>query len=284
MHRLHSFMQIAALSVLILAPAATTALADDASEPDFARFLEEKAKPIVTIKYVMKNTSSWSSYDYDEDTEATGVLVDPHGLVMCSKVRMGDYAGIWSGAGRSMPTEIKILIGQDTEGLEAKLVARDSELDLIWLQITEELEEELPHLDLQNQTTAEIGDRIYFVNRMTKYFDRVPVIGQDRIGGKTAKPRPLYIPIGSSGSLGLPVYDAQGRFVGVPIVLQPDREERDSGASLSGDWGLILPAKHVAKATERARRVAKEAESDEPDKPAAESDSDKHNQETTDGQ
>ena len=251
---------VVTLLLVALAPAAGLSAAGAEDEADFAQLLAQKADPLVTIKFVLKSSGRWG--DSDDEREATGILVDAAGLILCSKSELGDYGGFY-GNTRSMPTEIKILIGSDSEGVEAKLVARDSELDLVWLQITEAHDHKLPYIKLEDHAVPEIGDRIYFVDRMSKYFDRVAVVGEGRIGGKTRKPRKLFVPAGGGGSLGLPVYDAQGRFLGVPIRLQPDREERDSDAALYGGWGLILPADQVAKATQRARLVAKQAESDE---------------------
>jgi hypothetical protein len=232
-------------------------------QADFRQLLADKTAPIVTLKFVLKIRSNWG--ETEAESEATAVIVEPDGLVLCSKTELGGFGGHFGGTRTSMPTDIKVLIGDDTEGLDARLLARDSELDLIWLRIEELGDRKLPYVNLAEHAVPEIGDHLYSVTRMGKYFDRIAVVREGRVGGITAKPRRLYVPSGGGGSLGLPVYNAAGALIGFPIRLRPEREELEGAPDAYSAWGLILPAQDVAKATQRA----KEAELDEEQEPDA---------------
>jgi S1-C subfamily serine protease len=230
-------------------------------ETDFQKLLAEKTPPIVTIKFVLKTKSAWG--ESETESEATAVIIEPDGLILCSKTELAGYGGYFDGSSTSMPTDIKVLIGDDTEGLEATLLARDSELDLIWLRVKNPGDRKFPCVNLRDHAIPEIGDHIYSVSRMGKYFDRIAVVSEGRVGGVTVKPRALYVPSGLGVGLGLPVYNARGEMIGVPIRISPDREELERAADMYGGWGLILPAEQVAKATQRAKEVAERSEEED---------------------
>lgn len=235
-------------------------------QADFQKLLAEKTAPIVTIKFVLKTKSSWG--ESESESEATAVIVEPDGLVLCSKTELGGYGEYYGSRRTSLPTDIKVLIGDDAEGLEAKLLARDSELDLIWLRIKDLGDRKLPYVDLEQSAVPEIGDHIYSVSRMGKYFDRIAVVNEGRVGGVTAKPRKLYVPSSGGSGLGLPTYNAGGELIGVPIRLRPEREELEGASDMYGAWGLILPAKEVAKATRRAKEAEAQDEEEDVSTPA----------------
>ncbi len=104
---------------------------------------------------------------------------------------------------------------------------------------------------------------------MSKYFARSAVIAEGRLAGRTSKPRDLFLPMGAlRAGLGLPVYTASGRVVGITVAqLDEDAAEIFQGFSGASDvetmlaGGLILPSATVAKATQRALGAA-EPESD----------------------
>jgi S1-C subfamily serine protease len=245
-----------------LLPRGTQAQAARAA--DFQKLLADKTPAIVTIKFVLKTEARWG--DSDEEREATGVIIEPDGLVLCSKTTLGDY-GSYYGGSRAIPTDIKVLIGDDTEGIDAKLIARDSELDLTWLRIeAADKDQKFPYVDLRQSARPSIGERFYCVSRMGKYFGHVGIVSEGRIGGLTRKPRRLYVPSNGQGDLGLPVYDADGKVIGVPIRQRPEREELEGAGSFYGAWGLILPVEEVINATQRAKEVASADESEETDR------------------
>ena len=221
---------------------------------DFQKLLADKAAAIVTVKFVLKVNSSWG--DSENEREISGVMIEPDGLVMCSNTLMGGFRA----RGRrsrdvATPRDIKILIGDDTEGLDAQLVARDTELDLAWIRIEDPGEARFATIDLSASVEPAIGEPVYSLTRMGKYFDRAPLVREARLGGVTSKPRPLYLPSGGSSALGLPVFNADGAVVGVTIRQTPEEDELGGGQGWGGAFGVILPASEAVRATQRAKEI-----------------------------
>jgi S1-C subfamily serine protease len=257
----------ALLSTALLCSLAFPAAAGD--DDDLARLLADKEPGLVTIKFVLKMKMGAFGGDQESENEATGVMVRPDGLVLCSNVQLGGIAsmiqrvmGSQAGDFSATPTDIKVLIGDDTEGVDAEIVARDTELDLAWVRISDPREEAYAYVDFSKSAEVELGTPVVAVRRMGKYFGRVAVISDGRIGGITKKPRDLYVPSGNfAGSFGVPIFTADGRVVGMTVMQVPDAEDMGANpmsmfGSMSGmqdmAGGFILPAATVAKATRRA--------------------------------
>lgn len=232
-------------------------LDDGARELEYERLLKMHAPALVTIKYVEKTQGSYG--DFQGEKEITGVMIEPTGLVLCSNTQLGRSSRYW---GRSVPTEIKILSGDDTEGLDAKFVARDTELDLAWLQIKEPGERKFPCLDLSSApgdpVRPKLGERLLTMGVMGKYFGKKVLVTEGYVAGRTSKPRELYVSRGEmDNDPGLPVFTPRGRLVGFECLQQPDADEVTGSRSdmTTRGHGLILPVAAVAKATERAKEV-----------------------------
>lgn len=252
-----------------------------AAEPavEYQSFLSEKAPVLVTVKFVLKMKGGFMG-EQENESEATGVMIDPHGLVLCSNTQLGGLSSLFSRFGGGdisvTPTDIKVLIGDDTEGVDADILARDTELDLAWIQIKKPAEAGYAHLDLAQSAKPAVGDRVLCVKRMGKFFDRVPSLLDGRIAGATRKPRELYVPSADLGAgLGMPVYLPDGKVVGVLVTQMPDPEEMEMnpGSFFTNPFsfqdmfsGLILPADRVIIATQRARESAKEQAAKAPEK------------------
>ena len=239
----------------------------------YDKLLAQRASAIVTIKYVLKVKSPGG--EQEAETEVTGVMIDPKGLVLCSNTPLGGFVSMISrmrpqmaGKISATPTDLKILIGDDTEGIKAKLLARDTELDLAWIEITDPGKRKFDAVDFSKGVAPKTGHRMLSIRRMDKYFDRLTVVGEGRIGGVTTKPRTLYVPSDSlAGGLGLTIFTPDGRPVGLTVLQMPDGD--DSGGNPLTKMqnlmkGLILPAADVVQATARARAGADAEEEEEP--------------------
>lgn len=245
-------------AAVVLGLSAGAVWADDAArEKEYEQLRQAYASALVTIKYLEKTQGSYG--DFQGEKEITGVMIEPTGLVLCSNTQLGRSSRYW---GRSIPTEIKILSGDDTEGLDAKFVARDTELDLAWLQIKEPGERKFPHLDLRgaarDPVRPKLGERLLTMGVMGKYFGKEVLVTEGYIAGRTRKPRDLYVSRGDmDNDPGLPVFTPQGKLVGFECLQRPDADEVTGSRSdmTTRGFGLILPLATVAKATERAREI-----------------------------
>jgi hypothetical protein len=258
---------LAAFLALGLAGSGTARAADQAA---FQKILKDHAETVVTVKLVLTIKGSYVGPDGQEiEHEANGLMIDPRGLVLTSSTELG---GVPPAVRRMMgqmgaelsvvPSDIKVLVGDDTEGLEAELLARDSELDLAWVQIKNPGGKTFPAVDLSDSAEPKLGQPLLAVTRMSKYFDRAPVVEQVRVAGITSKPRKMYVPsVGVGDGFCTPVYTIDGALVGVTVLEVPDVDASAgdplSAAALMGDLeavmgGFILPAADVGAATKRA--------------------------------
>ncbi len=268
-----------AAAVLAVTVAAFAPVAGAGESDDYQNLLAEKAPALVTVKFVLKIKMGGfmgGMGDQERESEITGIMINPQGLVLCSNTQLVGFAGMMrqmmgsrGGEFSATPTDIKVLIGADTEGVDAEVIARDTELDLAWVRITDPGDKTFTYVNFSDAAEPSIGQRLVAIRRMDKYFARSAVIAEGRMGGKTNKPRNLYVPTGDlRGVLGLPVYTQSGQVVGVTIVQMPDAQ--DAGGNPMGMFGmmgnissmqdmmagLILPAADVVKATQRAVQSA----------------------------
>lgn len=259
---------LAAAACGLLLATASNARADEATE--YAKLLEGKSPAFVVIKLVMK--MKFGGQDREQEAEISGVMIDAKGLVLCANDDLNPMAAVRRRFGSrasefsATPTDLKVLIGDDNEGVEAKVVSTDTELDLAWVQIKEP-KGPYAFVDFSKSADAKVGQRIVAMHRLPKYFDRAAILDEGRVGSITTKPRKLYVPTGGmrNGS-GFPVFTTDGGIVGFAVLQLPEEEE-ESGMGQNQIMGMILPAAEVAKATQRAK--------DAPQKPAEEASGDK---------
>lgn len=219
-----------------------------ASDADTYKALTEKhAAALITIKFIPQMPNG----DKRSEVTSTGTVISPDGVILASNSQVG---GNPMGGPGITPTEIEILFGEDTSGPKAEIIGRDSELDLAWLKITDELEKPLAYLDLKEDATPGIGDQVYSIRLMDEYFGRAPYVKSFKIAAMLKKPRKLIAPElvwnVDSEFVGLPTFSADGKTVGLFIVQLPDESSRQNRRP--SDLIFLLPAKKVAIQTELA--------------------------------
>ena len=248
--------------------------------------IAERADVLVTVKFVLKVKMAGAGADREIEGETACLLIDAEGLVLCSNTELGGYVSLMSqmmgrGGGfdvSAAPREIEVIPAGGGEGLDARLIARDSERDLAWVQVEDGAESlggdgtQISFLDLDDRAELDAGDRFYRLRRMDKFFGSVPVVTEGVVAAVIEKPRRLLVPSEpANGGFGLPVFTAEGRLVGITVIQMPAAEDQITGMLSSGMsflssaaklqdmvGGLILPAADVAKATRLAREVAAE--------------------------
>lgn len=224
-------------------------------EADYEKLMKECGPACVTIKYVLKVKTGQG--EFERERESAGVMIEADGLVVSASSQLGGGPMVPSGVS-AVPTDIKVLVGDDPQGIDARVVARDSELDLTWLKLKGVGDRKFAFVDLSKPATARLGDRLYSFTRLGKYFDRVLTLHETRVGGTTKKPRNLYVPSDSLGGYGLPVFNANGEIVAFSVLQLPDAEELEAAQDMTaytGATGILLPAADVAKATARAKEA-----------------------------
>ena len=231
-----------------------------------SKLTDQHAPCIVTVEFISKE--SFMGQERKNEMESLAVMVSPDGLVLAANSRLqgiGAMAMRMRGGGpdgmlpQSDTEDIKIIIGDDdSEKYEAKLVARDSDLDLAWVQISDTKGRTFKYVDFQNSVQLEVGDSYYTISRMGERFDRVPLVSSSSIAAVVQNPRPLLVGSGMT-PWGGPVFGADGKVAGFVVTQPPEPGEQGAMSleSMMSMGGFILPAKKIVKAMEQAREIAK---------------------------
>lgn len=273
----------AAGTTLATMPAAATAVRADTT--DTQKIVDANAPAIVTLKFILKGG------EQDEEVETTGIVIDPSGIILSNNNAFGGLMARFGGP-TPTPSEIKVLIGDDTQGADASFMARDSDLGLAWVKLNEAPAKPLAAVDLSKSVPATLGQDLVEISLMGKFFDRAPIVSTAHVAAVVKKPRELYIPsIGlASGEMGMPVFTTKGELLGITTLILPDQEEvvGNSGgmrAIMRGiTGGMILPAAEAHAATLRAKETAAAGKTEEPAAEPAKNDSQKDDGKKDEGQ
>lgn len=257
--RIWKFIAGITLSAAISAALAPSAHAQaGATDPSYQTLPDRHGEALVEVKMVMK----MPQMEEGREIEVPGTMIEEGGLVLVSNARIGGMATRMGMPAPSM-TDVKVLIGDDTEGLDARVLARDSELDLAWIQIEDEKarDRKFKFVDLSGASTPKAGDRVYALTKMGKYFGKMNLVSEGRIAAVTRKPRTLYVPGGPiRADMGLPVFAEDGKAVGISVVQVPSAEESEDLPNGGFEGAMILPASEVLAATARGKEAAARGE------------------------
>jgi hypothetical protein len=249
-------LSAAALALSLVAGAATAQPPASPSATPYEKVIADHGSSIVNIKFILKSDNQ------EQEEEATGVMIEPTGLVLTSNFSMsGGIQAVLMGMNVN-PTNVKVLIGDDTQGVDAKMIARDKDLGLAWLQIEKPADKPYAYLDFAASATPRLGDDMLVLANMGKFFDHAHFVSEAKIAAMTTKPRKLFIPTISLGraEYGAPAFNTSSKAIGVVTFILPDREELENGgeAALRGitSGNMILPAEDVVAATKRAKDTA----------------------------
>lgn len=269
-----SLLAVPALLASAFAAAPSPALAAPApaaqasGDPMYKQLADKATPAIVKVKMLLKGGPLG---DQSRENEVDGLMIEADGLVLVSNTLIGGMAARMGGGGIT-PSDVKVLIGDDTEGLKARVLARDSELDLAWVKIDDEKAsgKSFTAIDLNNSAEAAIGDKLYSLSRMGKFFGQVTTVSEGNVAAVASKPRKLIVPSATVvAPFGLPAFSADGKCVGVFIVQMPDDDEMSGMRGGGFEGPMILPASEVVAATKRAKEAPQPAEEPAPE-PAAE--------------
>lgn len=150
---------------------------------------------------------------------------------------------------KSNTKEVKIIMADGTEA-PAKVVFKDADLDLAFVR--PEKAEGLTFVPIDTANHAPLGllDDVIILGRLGKDLNREPLIMTTEIIALVTKPR-TFARIGAP-CLGLPVFNSDGKFVGIGINRFAPKSEDMDGSS-SGATSVVLPAEDVIEAAAQAK-------------------------------
>ncbi|MCC7139359.1 MAG: serine protease [Planctomycetes bacterium] len=231
------------------APSPAPAGARDAGpQPDLEAVLARVAPAVVTVQFLLRYEGGFETTDW-----AHGVVVDPSGLVLLASGNVG--------GGDAKLADVKVLLGADPKEWPAVLVARDSTLDLAYVQVLGDEGRPFAHVDLDaaaaRKPEPRLGEPLCGVTRTGRAFDYAPSVRRLYFTTRIEAPRRMWDFAGEFGEAGLPVFDATGQPVAV-LSRQSGTEGADEGGGSSTDT-FALPLSTVVKSLEQARKRVPEA-------------------------
>lgn len=166
------------------------------------------------------------------------------------------------------PVEFKVIIDKEEKEYDAFLVAKDTKLNLGFLQIREPGDLRLKVVDFSVSAKGVIGQEVVSVSRLQKGYDYAPFMSTARIMGHIKKPRRALVFSGPLSGQGLPVFTLAGQPVGVVTGLETGLKVDEGGdggmlgmlmgGSRGQDSSFILPASAVTGLIDQARKRAQE--------------------------
>jgi S1-C subfamily serine protease len=251
------------------------ALRADEAAGRLGALVEKRAPSIVSVRAVIKTeVSAFGQSDNQESREELqGAVVDESGLVMISNALFSpQFPGMPAGQMelKVTPVEIRVVVGNEEKEYDAFLAARDSKLNLAFLQVKDLGERKLAAVSFEGEGKAAVGDEVVAVGRLEKGFDYAPYFSTARVSGEIRKPRPALVHTGTIGTLGLPVFTASGEVVGVLTELESGlKAEESAGPGIlqalsfmrgggAGAPSFIVPASAVKGVVAQAKKRAGE--------------------------
>lgn len=219
----------------------------------------------------------------DNEIEAAATIIDPSGLAVLSNSSV-DPARVYKemlkqarSEGDGLPkfnveteiSDIKMLLPDGTE-LPAKIVMKDSDLDLAFIRPVTKLDKPVHALDLSKASKPNILDNIVILTRLGTVAGRTPSVSMHRIEAIIKKPRTFYVIDQDvfQGKLGAPVFSLDGKVAGIFLLRVAGSEQKGSfisnalGINTYGMMPVILPSEEIAAIAKQALEIK--------DKPKAE--------------
>jgi hypothetical protein len=148
------------------------------------------------------------------------------------------------------------------------VVARDTVLNLAWVQVLG-LEKPVAAVDLAVGDDPVLGQDLQSLWRTGRGFDHAVAMGRHYVSSRVEKPRVMWSLSGDGVAVGVPVYDAAGKPVGVTST-QGGSKSGEDGDDESGTYLLPLAdvRKSLASAKTRVAEAIEKAGTSTEEKPA----------------
>jgi hypothetical protein len=212
-----------------------------------AREISEKSQDaLVSVRIVLEVRKS------EMTVERLATVVDPSGLMVMSLASIDpSVLGLFP-SGVDIQVKDMTVILPDKKEIPAKIVLRDTDLDLALLRPIEKVDESLAHVSLSAGAAPEMLDQMVLLSKLGSSANYTPLVVPARVVGIITKPRTWYVLNISPdmGDLGAPVFGPDGMLVGF-VLLKVDVAAQSSPFEMmmrSGGFDIlpvVLPVKEV---------------------------------------
>jgi S1-C subfamily serine protease len=149
---------------------------------------------------------------------------------------------------KSSTKEVKILMPDGSE-VEAKVGFKDTDLDLAFIRPEKPEDVKLTPIDTANSSPMALLDDVIVLGRLGKDLNREPVVMTTEVVSLVTKPR-TFGKIGSQ-SLGMPVFNKEGKFLGIGINRFGPKTDNDGQPPSPSN--VILPAEDLMESASQAK-------------------------------
>lgn len=148
---------------------------------------------------------------------------------------------------KSTTKEVKILMPDGSE-VDAKVVAKDPDLDLAFIRPEKPEEVKLTAIDTADSAPLSLLDDVVILGRLGKELSREPVVMTSEVAAIITKPR-TFVKVGTQ-TLGMPVFNKDGKFVGFGVSRFSPKGDSDEGPKASN---VVLPAEDLMESAAQAK-------------------------------
>ena len=237
------------------------------------RLVAAHQNAIVTIMGTLKVTTTVKGLGANQQNEApvkaVGTLVDDSGLVVTGRLLLDPVGSMIRGpmhiqhGEQTIEVEMKsqlvglhILMADKTE-VPARVVLQDDDLGLLVLAAEPKAGAKAPMfaaLPLAGEAEATLFAPCLVLGRTGELFQKVPFVGRGMAVNRLAKPRPCWVFMSQTTPLGLPVFTADGRWLGLGAmdIRPPDLEHLESMEKIR-PLPIVWPAVEIRDLVERAK-------------------------------
>lgn len=227
----------------------------------YARLLDQHADAMVNVDYVL--TMRFMGQTNDQDGNVTGVVVSPDGLILLTRsLVQPDLSSFISPDSNFAPPEMeahdfRVTVPATGAAFDARLVARDPALDLMWIQLQDTDAAKFAWVDFSRSAGFAPGQLVYSIDRLSAWFGYAAHVLAGSVIGETTIPRRFGILAfaGSSGAM----FDSEGKVLGLVVNPRDSEGAADHVGWMTMDLAprpFLLPGDLVDKANREALEVA----------------------------
>ncbi|MGC4015581.1 MAG: serine protease [Luteolibacter sp.] len=247
---------LAALLAVPLASAATGPLKDKALALQTS--YKESVVFISAVVELEVTAGDNPSRKEEKKVEVVGTVIGKDGLIV-GPLSALDVASAVDGrtvntpkgpvllSAKSNTKEVKIIRADGSE-VSAKVAFKDTDLDLAFIRPEKPEEAKLTPVNTEDSAKLGLMDDVIVLGRMGKDFNREPLVMTSEVISILTKPR-TFGRIGAP-SLGMPVFNGDGKFIGIGINRFPPKSD-ESGSTQATN--VILPAADLLESASQAK-------------------------------